>query len=110
MTMPEMFEASAARVPQAPLADFLGRKFTYAQLLQEARAFAAGLQAIGIGRGDRVGLFLPNVPIYVSAYYGAMMAGAIAVNFSPLYTAEELAQQVEDSGATLLVTLDSSQL
>lgn len=110
MTMPEMFQSTAERVPHAPLADFLGRRFTYSQLLAEARAFAAGLQAIGIGPGDRVGIFLPNVPIYISAYYGAMMAGAIAVNFSPLYTAEELTQQVEDSGTTLLVTLDSSRL
>ena len=57
-----------------------------------------------------MGLFLPNVPIYVPAYYGALMAGAVVVNFSPLYTAEELEAQVADSGTRLMVTLDSPAL
>lgn len=105
-----MFADSAAKFPDRPLVDFMGRRFTYAQLHHEALAFAAGLQQLGIGKGDRVGLFLPNVPIYVSAYYGAMLAGATVVNFSPLYTAAELTAQVADSGARLLVTVDSSAL
>ncbi len=101
-----MFERSVARCPDAPLVDFLGRIYSYAELHRTARRFAAWLQTEGIGKGDRVGLFLPNVPIFVAAYYGAMMTGAITVNFSPLYSAEELEAQVEDSGTTLLVTLD----
>ncbi len=105
-----MFEQQAASRPDAPLVEFLGRTFSYRELFEEARRFAAGLSSRGIERGDRVGLFLPNVPTYVAAYYGAMMAGAVVVNFSPLYTVEELAQQVEDSGTKLLVTLDSPML
>lgn len=108
LTMPDMFLGSVQRRGDAPLADFMGRTFSYAELAREAGRFAAGLKARGIGKGDRVGLFLPNVPIYISAYYGAMIAGAIAVNFSPLYTVEELADQVADSGITLLVTIDSA--
>lgn len=104
------FARQAAAQGAAPMVDFLGRTFTYAELYREARLFAHGLIARGIARGDRVGLFLPNVPAYVSAYYGAMMAGAVVVNFSPLYTVEELAHQVEDSGTRLLVTLDSPML
>lgn len=110
LTVPQMFADSAAKFSDRPLVDFMGRRFTYAQLHDEALAFAAGLQQLGIGKGDRVGLFLPNVPIYVSAYYGAMLAGATVVNFSPLYTAAELTAQVADSGARLLVTVDSSAL
>lgn len=106
LSMPGMLERSVAAHPSAPLVEFLGRRFSYSGIYAEARAFAAGLQRIGIAKGDRVGLFLPNVPIYVSAYYGAMMAGATAVNFSPLYTEEELNHQVEDSGTRVLVTLD----
>ncbi|MCB5425341.1 long-chain fatty acid--CoA ligase [Altererythrobacter sp. CC-YST694] len=106
MTMPEMLEGSVAAHPAAHLLEFMGRHYSYAEVLCDARAFAAGLQKLGIGKGDRVGMFLPNAPIYVAAYYGAMMAGAIAVNFSPLYTVEELEAQVEDSGTRLLVTLD----
>ena len=110
LTVPQMFADSAAKFPDRPLVDFMGRRFTYAQLHRDALAFAAGLQQLGISKGDRVGLFLPNVPIYVSAYYGAMLAGAIVVNFSPLYSAAELTAQVADSGARLLVTVDSSAL
>ncbi|HZF45451.1 MAG TPA: AMP-binding protein, partial [Sphingomonadaceae bacterium] len=106
MTMPEMLERSVATHPAAPLIEFMGRHYSYAEVLCEARAFATGLQKLGIGKGDRVGMFLPNAPIYVAAYYGAMMAGAIAVNFSPLYTVDELEAQVADSGTRLLVTLD----
>ena len=108
LSLPAMFLQSASADPGAPLVDFMGRRFSYADLAAQARAFAAGLQAKGCKKGHRIGLFLPNVPIYVSAYYGIMMAGAIAVNFSPLYTVEELAEQVEDSGIDLLVTIDSA--
>ncbi len=104
--VPQLLERSTAANPGAPIADFSGRTYTYAEILSEARSFAAGLQAMGVAKGDRVGLFLPNVPIYLSAYYGAMMAGATVVNFSPLYTVDELSAQVEDSGASVLVTVD----
>ncbi|MBU2033011.1 MAG: AMP-binding protein [Alphaproteobacteria bacterium] len=105
-----ILERQAQTRPDARLVEFLGRDYSYRQIHSEARRFAHGLIARGIARGDRVGLFLPNVPAYVSAYYGAMMAGAVVVNFSPLYTVEELAQQVEDSGTRLLVTLDAPAL
>lgn len=110
MALPAMLERTVARNPGAPFLHFLGRTFTYRDIHADARRFAAGLTQAGVVKGDRVGLFLPNVPIYASAYYGAMMAGAIVVNFSPLYTVEELAWQVEDSGTRLLVTLDVPEL
>lgn len=110
LSLPEFFAAAARDHADRPLVDFLGRRYSYRQLHDEALAFAAGLQEMGIAKGDRVGLFLPNVPIYISAYYGAMIAGAVAVNFSPLYTAPELEAQVADSGTRLLVTIDSAAL
>lgn len=110
LSLPAMFAQSAAAFADRPLVDFLGRRYSYADLLAQAQAFAAGLQQLGVARGDRIGLYLPNVPIYVSAYYGAMLAGATVVNFSPLYTARELAAQVADSGTRLLVTIDSAAL
>ena len=109
-TLPEMFAETTARRDRAPLLHFLGRTYSYAELYDDAVRFAAGLKARGISRGDRVGLFLPNVPIYVAAYYGAMMAGAVVVNFSPLYSVDELAQQVADSGTRVLVTVDAPEL
>ena len=110
LTLPDMLFRSAERKGDAPLLDFMGRKYSYAETANGARRVAKGLQAMGIGKGDRIGLFLPNVPHYVAAYYGAMAAGATVVNFSPLYTADELAHQVADSGTTILFTLSASAL
>lgn len=110
MSLPAMLERTLRANPQAPFLHFLGRTYTYAHIHASAQAFAAGLQAAGIAKGDRVGLFLPNVPIYAAAYYGAMMAGAVVVNFSPLYSVDELAWQVGDSGTRVLVTVDVPEL
>ena len=110
MALPDMFAASTQRAPDAPLVHFMGRTFSYRELYDEAQCFAQALLNSGIKQGDRVGLFLPNVPIYVAAYYGAMMAGAVVVNFSPLYSVDELAEQVADSGTRMLVTVDVPEL
>ena len=110
LSMPDMLRATVERAPDAPLIDFMGRRYSYAEVYRDAQRFAAGLQARGIAQGERIGLFLPNVPIYPAAYYGAMMAGAVVVNFSPLYTVEELSHQVADSGTRLLVTVDLDAL
>jgi long-chain acyl-CoA synthetase len=110
MAMTDMFAASVAAHPDRALSDFYGRTTSYTETMAQARAFAAGLQARGVAKGDRVGLFLPNVPVYLSAYFGALLAGAIVVNFSPLYTAAELQAQVADSGTRFLVTIDSAAL
>ncbi len=110
MSLPAMFERTVRANPAAPFLHFLGRTYSYRQIFADAQAFALGLADMGIKKGDRVGLFLPNVPIYAAAYYGAMMAGAIVVNFSPLYSVEELSWQVGDSGTRVLVTLDVPEL
>lgn len=106
LALTDLFIQSAAANPDSPLADFMGRTFSYAEMLAQTRAFAAGLQDLGVVKGDRIGLFLPNVPVYIPAYFGALLAGATVVNFSPLYTAGELAAQVDDSGTRLIVTVD----
>lgn len=106
LAMTDLFAASVAAHGPSPLADFYGRTYSYTAMMADARAFAAGLQAMGFAKGDRLGLYLPNVPIYLPAYFGAMLAGATVVNFSPLYTAGELETQVADSGARMIVTLD----
>jgi long-chain acyl-CoA synthetase len=110
ITMTELFAQSARAHPQAPLLDFLGRKYSYAETLDGANRVACGLSALGYRQGDRIGLFLPNVPHYVAAYYGILKLGATVVNFSPLYSVEELAAQVADSGTKLLFTLSASAL
>ncbi len=106
--MPGMFFRSAGRRGEASLLDFMGRKYSYAEVAAGVVRVAKGLQDLGVKKGDRIGLFLPNVPHYVTAYYGAMAIGATVVNFSPLYTVEELNHQVEDSGTKILFTLSAS--
>ncbi|WP_374944306.1 long-chain fatty acid--CoA ligase [Sphingomonas sp.] len=110
LSLVAMFEASAARAGEAPLIDFLGRRFSYRETMDGANRVACGLAKLGYGRGDRIGLFLPNVPHYVAAYYGALKLSATVVNFSPLYSAAELAHQVADSGTRVLFTLSASAL
>jgi long-chain acyl-CoA synthetase len=109
-SMVALFEASATARPDAPLIDFLGRRYTYRQTFDAAKRVATGLAKLGYGPGDRLGLYLPNVPHYVAAYYGILMLGATAVNFSPLYTVDELAHQVQDSGTRMLFTVSATAL
>jgi long-chain acyl-CoA synthetase len=110
LSLVDMFERSAAQKGEAPLIDFLGRRYSYRETMEGANRVACGLAKLGYGPGDRIGLFLPNVPHYVAAYYGALKLGATVVNFSPLYTAAELAHQVADSGTRVLFTLSASAL
>jgi long-chain acyl-CoA synthetase len=109
-SMVDLFDTAVAARPHAPLIEFLGRTYSYAETQDGANRVAAGLAALGYGRGDRIGLFLPNVPHYLAAYYGILKLGATVVNFSPLYTVDELAEQVADSGTRLLFTLSASAL
>jgi long-chain acyl-CoA synthetase len=74
LSVHDMFFRSAEKMGAAPLADFMGRKFSYAEMADSVRRFAKGLQDRGIGKGDHIGLFLPNVPHYIAAYYGALAA------------------------------------
>ena len=110
LSMVDLFDRSAAANGSRPLIDFLGRHYSYAETLDGANRVAAGLAALGYGPGDRIGLFLPNVPHYLAAYYGILKLGATVVNFSPLYTVGELAGQVADSGTRLLFTISASAL
>ncbi|OYY64871.1 long-chain fatty acid--CoA ligase [Sphingomonas sp. 28-62-11] len=110
LAMTTMFDQAASLNGDAPLIDFLGRHYSYAETLDGANRVAKGLHALGYGPGDRIGLFLPNVPHYVAAYYGILKLGATVVNFSPLYTAAELEHQVADSGTRMLFTISASAL
>lgn len=110
MALHDMFFQSAQSMGKSALADFMGRKYSYAEMAEAVSRVAKGLQDKGIGKGDHVGLFLPNLPHYVAAYYGALAAGATVVNFSPLYSVDELAHQVADSGTSLLFTVSAAAL
>jgi long-chain acyl-CoA synthetase len=109
-SLPEMFDDAVAPTVSRELTNFLGATLTYAEMGQLTNRLAAGLQARGIGRGHRVGLFLPNTPYYIAAYFAILKTGATVVNFNPLYSVEELMGQAKDSSISAMVTLDLAVL
>jgi long-chain acyl-CoA synthetase len=109
-TLSAMFDETVARAGDKPFLDFMGRTYSYAQVAKAVQRAGCGMTALGIKPGDRVGLYLPNVPHYIAAYYGALAIGATVVNFSPLYTVDELSAQVADSGTKMLITLSATSL
>ena len=97
----------ADRVPDRPaLIDGpTGRTYTYGQLKGMIHAFAGGLAARGLGRGDTIALMAPNIPEYAIVFHGAAVAGVAVSTINPTYTAEEVRFQLNDSRATLLITI-----
>ena len=85
----------------------IGSEMSYDTLARKAKAFAAYLQRIGIERGDRVAIMLPNTFQYPVSLFGVLKAGAVVVNVNPLYTPRELAHQLKDSGAKAIVVFEN---
>lgn len=105
-TMADIFEQDALRYADREGFVSLGTGRSYGEVLRDAKAFAAWLQDVGVGKGDRVALMMPNCLQYPVALFGTLFAGAVVVNVNPLYTARELAHQLRDSGAVAIVVLD----
>jgi long-chain acyl-CoA synthetase len=82
---------------------YQGRNFTYAEVEEASSKFASALASLGVKKGDRVAIFLPNIPQLVFAYFGALKAGAIVVMCNPTYKERELEFQLKDSGAQVVV-------
>jgi long-chain acyl-CoA synthetase len=101
-----LLDQAASRYPQRTALIYYGTKISYAQLSTLVKRFALALQRLGVQKGDRVALALPNIPQYPIAFYGTLTAGAIAVPTNPLYTEREMQHQLADSGARVLVMLD----
>lgn len=106
----EFLDQAVASHSQKPAMDFLGRQWTYAELGDMVNRAAAGFRMIGVGRGVKVGLCLPNTPYHVVCYFAILKAGGTVVNYNPLYVERELSHQVKDSGTTIMVTLDLAQI
>lgn len=101
-----LIEQAVARNPDRPCTNFLGATLTYREIGDLVDRTAAGLQALGVVKGTKVGLLLPNSPTFIVYYFAVLKAGGVVVNYNPLYSLEELASQVEDSETELMVTLD----
>jgi long-chain acyl-CoA synthetase len=108
--VPSLLEEAVRRFPDRPAMDFLGKQTSYRQLARQIEAAAYGLQRLGVTKGDRVALCLPNTPYYIICFYAVMKIGGVVVNLNPLYVERELRNLVEDSGARVLVTIDLAQI
>jgi len=106
ITLHELFERTVLDYPNNTATIFFRRRMTYAQVDEHANRFAAGLQSLGVKRGDRVALILPNCPQFLIALYGALKAGAVVLPTNPLYVPRELRQQFNDAGVETVVALD----
>ena len=101
-----ILSASAVEFPDKTAIIFYGKKISYGDLNRWANRLANAIMALGVKRGDRVGLMLPNLPQALIGYYGILKAGAIVVEISPLYVEKEIEQQIADSGAETIIALD----
>ncbi len=101
--MEESFKKYGSRVAYS----FMGKDMTFAQTDSLSSAFAAYLQGLGLDKGDRVALMMPNVPQYPIAVAGILRAGFVVVNVNPLYTPRELEHQLKDSGAKAIVIIEN---
>lgn len=105
-----ILDDAAAEFGDRVCADFMDKTFTYRQIADLVNRTVKGLQAQGVKKGSRVGLFLPNSPYFVIFYYAVLKAGGTVVNFNPLYAEKEIAHQITDSGVEIMVTLDLKAL
>lgn len=101
-----LLDDAASSFPTGTALAFLGTTITYRELKDAVDRFAAGLARLGVDKGDRVALVLPNCPQNVIAFFAALRLGAIVVQHNPLYTEAELRHQLADCGATVVVCLD----
>ncbi|MDP2065977.1 MAG: long-chain-fatty-acid--CoA ligase [Burkholderiaceae bacterium] len=101
--MEESFRKYAARTAYS----FMGRDIRYSQTDSLSRALGAYLQGLGLGKGDRVAIMMPNVPQYPVAVAAILRAGLVVVNVNPLYTPRELEHQLKDSGAKAIIIIEN---
>ena len=102
----DILQISAGTNPDKAALNFYGTEMTFWELRQQALRMANALGALGVQKGERVGLHLPNCPQYVIAYLATLSLGAIAVNLNAMYTADELKPMIENTGMTTLFTFD----
>ncbi len=107
VSLSEILKQTAKAHPQKTAIAFVEREFAYRELDTLSDHFAAALTGLGVAKGDRVALYLPNIPQFVIAYYGILKAGAVVTAISPLHREREVEHQLSDSSAQTIITLDS---
>ena len=106
-SLADLLNVTAIERPDRPATQFLGAQLTFLDLKTRADALAASLARLGIVKGDRVGIMLPNCPQYIFSAFAVLRLGAIVVNINPSYTAREVLTVASDSGVRVVITLDA---
>ncbi|QJX75279.1 AMP-binding protein [Priestia megaterium] len=102
----QLFEEAVQKDPKKSAIYFLGKKMTFSQLHQDSLKLSSYLIELGLKRGDRVAIMLPNCPQAAISFYAVLLAGGVVVQTNPLYTERELEYQLNDSEATMIIALD----
>jgi long-chain acyl-CoA synthetase len=102
----DMLDASVKRYGKRTALEFFGAETSYDDLAEQVSRAAEGLRRLGVKKGDRVAIVLPNCPQHVAAFYAVLRLGAIVIEHNPLYTARELRHQFEDHGARVAIVWD----
>ena len=106
ISLGESLRNSALASPERVAINYFGTRLTFKELDGLVDKFAAAVQSLGVEKGDRVAIYLPNIPQFVIAYYGVLRAGCVVVACSPLYKEREIAHILRDSGAKIIVAYD----
>ncbi len=106
MPLYRLLQDTAARVPENTATIFFNREMTYGELDALSDKMAVRLQELGVQKGDRVALFLPNCPQFLIAHFGILKAGGVTVPFNPTYVEREIKAQLDDCGAKIMIALD----
>jgi long-chain acyl-CoA synthetase len=106
-TVIDILRSAAKDYADRPAAESFGVRLTYAELMKRADEVTIGLQRLGLQKGDRVAIMMPNVMAYPAVMFGILLGGFVVVNINPLYTARELTHQLNDSGARVLFVLEN---
>ncbi|MFZ4124670.1 MAG: long-chain-fatty-acid--CoA ligase [Rickettsiales bacterium] len=101
-----LLDEAAAKYPDNIALEFFGKTYTYAKLKDMVDRVARGLQRIGVVKGTRVGIFMPNCPQFVMAYYAILKVGGTVVNFNPLYSEREIEHQIHDAQVEVMFTVN----
>jgi len=102
-----LLEQAAQKYPDAPCTIFKGAKISFREMDEMTDRLAAGLAELGVKKGDRVGIFMPNTPQFVLAYFGILKAGGVVVAINPRYTAREIEHQVNDAGIEVILVMSN---
>lgn len=102
-----MLEEAGRKYPDSPCTIFKGARITYQEMNALTDRLSAGLAELGIKKGDRVGIFMPNTPQFVLAYFAILKAGAVVVAINPLYTPREIEHQVNDAGIEVMLVMSN---